>query len=88
MGRAISTEIALRRDIADTTTMTTCTRLARKGLLRREKAKQGYGYAYTPTISEREFVARALARVLDSIAREYPSALARYMDGRRASATA
>ena len=54
--------------------MITCVRMAEKGLLRREKAQKGYGYVYTATIGEREFVTRELAQVLDSIVRAYPSA--------------
>ena len=42
-----------RRDIAYTTTMTVCVRLAKKGLLRRAKAERGYGYVYTPALAER-----------------------------------
>jgi predicted transcriptional regulator len=45
--------IAARRTIAYTTVMTVCVRLAEKGLLRRDKA--GQGYVYTATVGEREF---------------------------------
>ena len=83
MVRAVHSEIVARRDIAYTTTMTTCVRLARKGLLRRAKAAQSYGYIYTPAMGEREFVARELAGILDSIAREYPGVLIKYLDARR-----
>ena len=65
------------------TVMTVCVRLTEKGLLHREKAGRGCSYLYTPTIGEREFVARELARVLDSIVRDYPSALVQYLDTRR-----
>jgi predicted transcriptional regulator len=68
---------------AYTTTMTVCVRLASKGLLRREKVGRSYGYVYTATIGEQDFVARELATILDSIAREYPGALAQYLEGRR-----
>ncbi len=81
-GRVIHKEIAARRDVAYTTIMTTCVRLAEKGLLRREAVNQGYGYIYTATIGEREFVNRELAGILDSVARDYPSALMQYLDAR------
>ena len=58
-------------------------RLAEKGLLRREKAERGYGYVYTATVGEREFVTREIAQVLDSLVRDYPSALVHYLDTRR-----
>lgn len=58
--------------------MTTCVRLAEKGLLRREL--QGHGYVYAATVGEPAFVTRELARVLDSIVRDYPSALVHYLD--------
>ncbi|MFL5805648.1 MAG: BlaI/MecI/CopY family transcriptional regulator [Roseiflexaceae bacterium] len=82
MVRAVYKEITKRRDIAYTT-MTVCVRLAEKGLLRREKAAQSYGYVYTATIGEQDFVRRELAGILDSIAREYPGALAQYLDAQR-----
>jgi predicted transcriptional regulator len=43
MVRTVYTEIATRRDIAYTTTMTFCVHLAEKGLLRRSKAAHCYG---------------------------------------------
>ena len=81
-GREIHKEIAAQRDVAYTTTMTTCVRLAEKGLLCREAVTQGYGYVYTATVSEHEFVNRELAGILDSVARDYPSALMQYLDAR------
>ena len=65
--RAVYTTIAARRAVAYTAIMTTCARLAEKGLLRREKA--GPGYVYTPTISERAYVRREIAGILDGLAR-------------------
>lgn len=76
--RAIHTAIAERRAIAYTTVMTTCVRLTEKGLLRREKVQKGYGYVYSATIGEREFIIREIARYLDSIA-----CLSHYLDTRR-----
>jgi len=85
-GRAIHAEIAARRDVAYTTVMTTCVRLAEKGLLRREMSAQGYGHVYTAMVGECEFVTRELAGILDSVARDYPSALMQYLDARREQA--
>jgi predicted transcriptional regulator len=81
-GRVIHAEIAARRDVAYTTVMTTCVRLAEKGLLHREMSARGYGHVYTATVGEREFVTRELAGILDSVARDYPSALMQYLDAR------
>jgi len=83
MVRAVYKESVARRDIAYTTTMTTCVRLARKGLLRRAKAAQSYGYVYTATLGEQDFVRRELAGILAGIAREYPGALTQYREGRQ-----
>ena len=79
--RAVYTTIAARRAVAYTAIMTTCARLAEKGLLRREKA--GSGYVYTPTISERAYVRREIAGILDSLARDYPTVLSHELDTRR-----
>lgn len=70
-------------DEASSAVLTTCAHLFEKGLLRREKVERGYGYVYTPTISEREYVTRALAGFLDSLARDYPAVLAHELDTRR-----
>jgi predicted transcriptional regulator len=78
--------LAAQRAIAYTIVITICVRMAEKGLLHREKAKRGYGYVYTATIGEREFATRELAQVLDSLVRDYPSALVHYLDTRRAHA--
>lgn len=40
-------------------------------------------YVYTPTISERAFVTRELAGILDSLARDYPTVLDHELDTRR-----
>ncbi len=81
--RAVYEQIKTRRHLSYTTVMTTCVRLAEKGLLRREKAREGLGYVYRATLGEREFVCRELAGILDSIVRDYPSALVHYLDTRR-----
>jgi len=79
-GRVLHKKITAKRDVAHTTIMTTYVRLAEKGLLRREATTQGY--IYSATVGEHEFVHRELAGILDSIARDYPSALSQYLDAR------
>lgn len=54
-----------RRRIAYTTVMNTMVRLAKKGLLRAEK--QGQAYVYHPTLSQDEFVARFVGRILENL---------------------
>ena len=54
-----------RRRIAYTTVMNTMTRLAKKGLLRVEKADQAY--LYFPRLSQEEFVDRFVGHVLESL---------------------
>ena len=73
--------IKAKREVAYTTIMTTCVRLAEKRLLNREKI--GASYLYTPAIGEREFVSCTLADILDAVVRDYPSALTLYLDTRR-----
>lgn len=54
-----------RRRIAYTTVMNTMTRLARKNLLRVEKADQAY--VYYPAMSQPEFVSRFVGRILEDL---------------------
>ena len=54
-----------RRRIAYTTVMSTMARLARKNLLRVERADQAY--VYYPTSSQEEFVSRFVGRVLENL---------------------
>jgi len=82
-GRAVHTAITARRSVAYTTIMSTCAHLFEKGLLRREKVERSCRYVYTPTISERAFVTREVAGILDSLARDYPAVLADTLDTRR-----
>jgi predicted transcriptional regulator len=86
-GRAVHTAIAARRNVAYTTIMTTCGHLFAKGLLRRTLVERSCRYVYTPTISERAFVTRAIAGILDRLARDYPTVLAHELDTRREHAT-
>lgn len=54
-----------RRRIAYTTVMTTMARLARKSLLRVEKADQSY--VYYPVLTHDEFVSRFVGRILEDL---------------------
>lgn len=54
-----------RRRIAYTTVMNTMTRLVRKNLLRVEK--DGQAYIYYPTLTQEEFVARFVGRILEDL---------------------
>jgi predicted transcriptional regulator len=54
-----------RRRIAYTTVMNTMARLARKNLLRAEKADQAY--VYYPNFTEAEFVSRFVGRILEEL---------------------
>jgi predicted transcriptional regulator len=54
-----------RRRIAYTTVMNTMTRLAKKGLLRTEKVEQTY--VYYPNLTQEEFVARFVGRILEDL---------------------
>jgi predicted transcriptional regulator len=82
--KSVHQRIAEARGVAYTTVMTTMGHLAEKGLLRRDN-RQGMGgaYTYTPAIGEQEFVAQRLADILNAIERDYPVALAQYLDAQR-----
>lgn len=54
-----------RRRIAYTSVMNTMTRLARKHLLRVEKA--GPAYVYYPTFTQDEFISRFVGRILEDL---------------------
>jgi predicted transcriptional regulator len=54
-----------RRRIAYTTVMNTMARLAKKNLLRVEKADQAY--IYHPTLTQEEFVSQFVGRVLEDL---------------------
>lgn len=59
-----------RRPIAYTTVMTTMSRLVKKGLLRVDKGRQTY--SYRPLSTKREFVARSVGRIIDSMLQDFP----------------
>jgi len=54
-----------RRRLAYTTVMNTMARLARKNLLRAEKAEQAY--VYYPNFTREEFVSRFVGRILENL---------------------
>ena len=63
--RDIFEALYARRRIAYTTVMSTMARLARKNLLRVEKADQAY--VYYPNFSQQEFVSRFVERILENL---------------------
>jgi predicted transcriptional regulator len=77
--------LAPHGDRAYTTIMTTTARLAEKGILRRADGRQGFGgaYIYTAAVSEQDFISQVLTNILDAMARDYPTALAGYLETRR-----
>jgi predicted transcriptional regulator len=68
------------RDLAYTTTMTTMSRLAEKGVLTRRR--DGMAYIYTPAMTEQEFIAARLTDILGAVERDYPAALTNYLETR------
>lgn len=71
-------EIRVSRDVAYTTVLTTCTRMAEKGLLQRERLRRERSYVYAP-IPERDFVTYVIDQVLGCLAHEYPNIVAEYL---------
>ncbi len=70
--------LASRRPIAYTTVMNTMTRLARKRLLRVEKA--GLAYGYSPGLTEEQFVSRVVGRVLEDLLVSFEGATLKSLD--------
>ncbi len=69
--------LALNRDIAYTTVMTTMSRLADKGVLNRQR--DGLAYVYDPTLSEEDFVTMVVQQVLDGLLTDYSDTAVDYM---------
>lgn len=67
--RDVHQHLIARRPLAYTTVMTTMTRLAQKGLLRRE-LESNY-YVYRPALSREEFMDRVARTVLDGLLEEF-----------------
>lgn len=70
--------LASRRPIAYTTVMNTMARLARKRLLRVEKA--GVAYGYSPGLTEEQFVSRMVGRVLEDLLVSFEGATLESLD--------
>ena len=68
--RDVHDELASQRKIAYTTVMTTMTRLATKGLLRRDTA--GLAHRYRPEVTQDSYLRSALGRVLTWALERYP----------------
>ena len=62
-----------RRRLAYTTVMNTMTRLARKHMLRAEKADQAY--VYFPNFTQEEFIARFVSRILEDLVLNFGGAV-------------
>ncbi|WP_298818062.1 BlaI/MecI/CopY family transcriptional regulator [Chloroflexus sp.] len=75
--KKVHRRLAQQRDIAYTTVMTTMSRLAEKGVLKRER--EGLAYVYTPVISEDEFVNMVVRQVLDGLLDDYSDTAISYM---------
>lgn len=67
--RDVQRHLEPRRRLAYTTVMTTMTRLARKGLLRRELVDNCY--VYSPALSREEFTDRVARTVVDGLLEEF-----------------
>ena len=63
--RDVFASLYKQREIAYTTVMSTMARLAKKQLLRVEKHEQTY--IYTPTVTEKEFIARFVSHILQDL---------------------
>lgn len=75
--RDVHDRLAAERKIAYTTVMTTMTRLATKGLLRRDTA--GLAHRYRPAVSQDSYLRAALGRVLTWALERYPEPAASYL---------
>lgn len=75
--RDVHDELAASRKIAYTTVMTTMTRLAAKGLLRRDTA--GLAHRYRPIVSRERYARLTLNSVLGWLLERYPEPAASYL---------
>jgi predicted transcriptional regulator len=75
--RDVHDELAATRKIAYTTVMTTMTRLAAKGLLRRDTA--GLAHRYGPIVSRERYARLTLNSVLTWLLERYPEPAASYL---------
>ncbi len=75
--KKVHRKLSQHREIAYTTVMTTMTRLAEKGVLRRHR--EGLAYVYTPAISESDFVTMVVQQVLDGLLDDYSTTAIDYI---------
>ncbi|HEX2028794.1 MAG TPA: BlaI/MecI/CopY family transcriptional regulator [Nitriliruptorales bacterium] len=75
--RDVHDRLAKRRKIAYTTVMTTMTRLATKGLLRRDTAS--LAHRYRPAVSRDDYARTTVANVLGWLVDRYPEPAASYL---------
>jgi predicted transcriptional regulator len=75
--KKIHRKLSQTREIAYTTVMTTMSRLAEKGVLKRHR--EGLAYVYTPAISEDDFVTMVVQQVLDGLLDDYSETAVDYM---------
>lgn len=75
--KKVHRKLSQQRDIAYTTVMTTMSRLAEKGVLKRHR--EGLAYVYTPAITEDEFVTMVVQQVLDGLLEDYSDTAVDYM---------
>lgn len=75
--KKVHRKLSQQREIAYTTVMTTMSRLAEKGVLRRHR--EGLAYVYTPAISETDFVTMVVQQVLDGLLDDYSTTAVDYM---------
>ncbi|MCS6840483.1 MAG: BlaI/MecI/CopY family transcriptional regulator [Roseiflexus sp.] len=75
--KKVHRKLSQQREIAYTTVMTTMSRLAEKGVLRRHR--EGLAYVYTPAISESDFITMVVQQVLDGLLDDYSTTAVDYM---------
>lgn len=75
--KKVHRKLSQQREIAYTTVMTTMSRLAEKGVLRRHR--EGLAYVYTPAITEADFVTMVVQQVLDGLLDDYSTTAIDYM---------
>lgn len=75
--RDVHAELAMSRDIAYTTVMTTMARLARKGMLQRDTAD--LAHRYRPIVSREQYGRGAVGDVLAWLLERYPEPAVAYL---------
>ena len=75
--KKVHRKLAMQREIAYTTVMTTMSRLAEKGVLSRHR--EGLAYVYAPAITEDDFVTMVVQQVLDGLLDDYSDTAIDYM---------